>query len=495
MGLPGWRSHAGGASVPHSAWLFDHAYLRADVAEDVVMLAGNVDAGCDDVAWLGFRAAGSRMASVHARYEGVHHWEKSPDDFSGSTIYQNPLGDDSMWEADTHGNPLNKARQTAGYGLSVILEDDAGSIPRPLQEGRVVETDHATYKESTIKMPLRVVFELSGSPSPGKMNPSDDPGNSAVYGDGQGMDRATGESRLKYVLGKELSNPYRFYSRRTYHLCTVNRVSNTGACVPGVRLKLSQDRSGGNVETNVFPGPADKGFYYDAAGNQVEYFFGSEINTDISPEGTIRLQNHGSFPSWDNIRVIVPAGEYQTPVIDAGTSNVLWGTIAWTLTIPATADPVKERIAFEPKTFAARDQAGQHGLDDWSTDGYYFVQGGYLDGNKVGAGFPAGYRKGRIKTSGSPVVESYDGMNGAGQPTCTPAGARHGQRYLLLKAWLTSERTAAYYNPSALVRDPMQDPDWGDDAQWLKETPVLEDVTVTYLPPVRVSAYHESVNP
>ncbi len=457
LGLLGGRAGtASGSPAVLPAWSFANAFLRADLIEDDAALRADPDSGCDDVGHLGFRAAASQRCEAHARYLGIASYQTAAAGaWRISTIYQNPLGGDNAWWSDAQNNPVDKDRQRfqSDPSVTVIREADESVLPRPLQPARVVATDGQTFKECTMLMPEHVVLRLGATPTP------------AGGGDGQGMGvQASG--RTQYVLGNA-ANAYRYTPRRTLRLHTVNR-QGPGGYLPGVRMALAQELGSGFIEEKSFPA-GNEGSYYNSGGANTPYGFGGEINTDIAPEGKIVLQNHGSFPSWDNVRVISPMGKYQTPVFEARGANIRWGTLSWTLTIPASADYAKEKISFETKTFADALPAYAHGLYDWDESGLIRVQpGGAFDGNEVGSGQAVAETKGRITANESPVV----GVS----------GARHGEPYLLLKAWLSSERYAC----NADEADPAK-----DDARFLKETPVLEDITVTWIPIARLRAYRE----
>ena len=72
-------------------------------------------------------------------------------------------------------------------------------------------------------------------------------------------------------------------------------------------------------------------------------------NTWQAPQWFLVLYGEKAFPQWDDIRVIPEGGFYQSPVITLP-SQVRWGTISWTLTIPSTATPSTETCSVRADT-------------------------------------------------------------------------------------------------------------------------------------------------
>ncbi len=476
LAYQGWRTPTFGYTS-RAAWIFGNAYIRVDVIEDDAGLKANAESGHDDVGQLGFRGHGAPgplvLYRVYARYPGIHYWPKNAGGWEHSSIYQNPLGGDSAWKANSNGDPgdydreifSNNPVRTNWYDLASnkITEDDGSKLPRILTEGKVLSTDGSTYKESCIKFPERLVFEL------------------AWRRDITGADLEPPENRYKiFDFG------YRYRQRRTYRLHTVNRINLFGYD-PSVRLVLTQENdTTGAVEADInFPGFVTP--------------YSGEITAPTSENGTLVLKNNGSFPSWDNVRVITPTGDYLSPVIDAGTARVRWGTMAWTVTIPASASADLEVVTFEPQTFDTQAAADSNGLDDWFTpiSGHRAADDTItLDGHNIGEAIDRlGGGKGRLNTSGSAIVGNYLGNNeGTTAPTLVPYSfptrARHTElghsyRFLRYRMWMTSQRRTDF-PPTSTPRDFRR-----DDANYLRQTPVLEDVTVTYIPRTIITASHE----
>ena len=394
LAYPGYREPYGSAAdgsgfADRPAWSFANAAIRVDVLEDDAGLKNDSQSGHDSVAWLSFRKAGSLAGTVYARYSpGIHYFQDDTGDYMASSIYQEPprdVGMDAAWRADAGGNPYDYRRG----GNAVIREEDFTVLPRPLLPGEVISLPGASRLEARLKLPPRVVLH----------------GGTGTH-----------------VFGAEASQKYNYFPRRTYHLSIINSplAGATPDVSPGVYLELAQEKQGGAGEVLRYSAPN---------------------NISIPEEGTLQLANHGSFPSWDNIRILTDVGEYQSLILDAGTDHVRWGTLSWTMTIPASADARYEKVFFQPWTFSSRAGAEAHCLNSEPP------QGG-------------------LQSSGTRIVAEY-------ADPAVPATAHHDQRFLRYKMWLTSERLANH------------------DPKFLKETPVLEDITVTYIPHAKIVSYKE----
>lgn len=70
-------------------------------------------------------------------------------------------------------------------------------------------------------------------------------------------------------------------------------------------------------------------------------------NDAVTSSGTISITGWYLFyPAWDDIRIISSNGSYTSTLFNAG-SQVEWGTVSGTVTIPATASSGSETVTFE----------------------------------------------------------------------------------------------------------------------------------------------------
>lgn len=173
--------------------------------------------------------------------------------------------------------------------------------------------------------------------------------------------------------------------------------------------------------------------------------FGGELNTWMNKRGLSGFKNNGSLAAWDNLRIICPFGDYRSAVLDAGSAQGQWGAVSWTATIPASANSATEKITLDVRSSASASM----------TDG---------GGSPVTWTFrmPEDWQVGGLE----PVYPEGQYANAAGNDVSGTTGSN--QRFVQFRAYLGSTR-----------------PD--TDSKYCRETPVLEDVTITFFPPARIS--------
>lgn len=160
--------------------------------------------------------------------------------------------------------------------------------------------------------------------------------------------------------------------------------------------------------------------------------------------GIISFYGQANLPDLYTIRIISRDGYYISPPIDFGVANHEWGTIFWTMTIPSTVDfsgnPPNEEVktSFEVKSSTGTD-FGAYGT--WS-------QG--RTGDKTTPGVSIG------------ITENN-------------------HQYLKFKVFLECR--------DERPDNPLVDPYY---LNCLSETPVLEDVWITYLPKTRILYWREN---
>ncbi len=175
---------------------------------------------------------------------------------------------------------------------------------------------------------------------------------------------------------------------------------------------------------------------------------GGEINTWMNKRGLIGLHTHAGLASWDNWRIICPFGDYGSPVLDSGYAKGQWGSICWTRTVPGSANLNTEKITMDARSSASNAMTNPDGSavtwtfrmpQDWTVPGL------------------------------EPAYPNGQHPNETGNDLAGTTGVD--QRYLQFRAYIGSTR-----------------PD--SDSYFCRETPVLEDVTITFFPRARVGSAH-----
>ncbi len=90
------------------------------------------------------------------------------------------------------------------------------------------------------------------------------------------------------------------------------------------------------------------------------------VNKFIKTDWFLRLRNdvpsYSRYPIWDDVRIIPDEGYYQSPQYSpTGGSNVEWGAINWTLTMPDSASSSSETAEVEVDTGSGFSPVSQNG--------------------------------------------------------------------------------------------------------------------------------------
>ncbi len=217
---------------------------------------------------------------------------------------------------------------------------------------------------------------------------------------------------------------YTYKYEKWYRLFMFHRSESVDFDTEGVSMKII-DSSG----MTSFPGTS----------------YGGEINTWMNKRGLTGFKNSANMAAWDDVRIISRWGDYKGVVLDGGPGNIKWGAISWTVTIPDSASSVTEWVTMDAKmssTPAMTDVVmWTFGMPDNWVNWVFWGQEPFC---------PQG------------LFVSSEGERLGREPN-------YALRYLQFRAYVGSRR---------LDTDPM----------YCRETPVLEDVTITCFPPVRASS-------